>query len=100
MDEIFEALANVYPRRLLITLLDQNPQGEKVYVPEAIHAGEKTIENIKLECYHFHLPRLEESGFIRWEEIQWVMKGPRFDEIQPVLELLQNNSDDLPDDWL
>jgi hypothetical protein len=100
MDEIFEVLANVYRRRLLITLLDQNPQGEKISVPEAIHAGEKTIENIKLECYQYHLPRLEESGSIRWEEIQWVMKGPRFDEIQPVLESLQNSSDELPDDWL
>jgi len=29
-----------------------------------------------------------------------VIKGPNFDEIKPLLELLENHEDELPTDWL
>ncbi len=50
---------------------------------------------------HVHLPKLEEYGFIEWDrDSHEVRKGPKFNEIQPLLELLVSHSDELPDDWL
>lgn len=48
-----------------------------------------------------HLPKLESAGFVVWgPQDHSVRKGPRFEEIEPLLELLQNHADELPDDWL
>jgi len=101
MNEYFEALANVYRRRLLVSLLEHNPQRDNVAVPEDVHKGEKALEVLQIEFHHSHLPRLEEAGFIGWNrDTHEVVKGPRFDEIRPLLELMQNHADELPDDWL
>jgi hypothetical protein len=101
MDELFQALANVRRRRLLVALLDHNPQRDDEVVPEDIHEGETAIETLRSELYHSHLPRLEEVGFIRWNrDTHEVVKGPRFDEIRPILELMRNHADEFPKDWL
>ena len=50
---------------------------------------------------HTHLPKLEDEGFIGWDrEENMVRKGPRFEEIQPLLELMHNHADKLPDEWV
>jgi hypothetical protein len=101
MDELFEALSNVHRRRLLVALIDHNPQRDSVDVPEVVHEGEKALETLQIEFYHSHLPKLEESGFIGWNrDTHEVVKGPRFDEIRPLLELMRDHADELPDDWL
>jgi hypothetical protein len=101
MDGHFEALANIHRRRLLVALLDHNPQRDDVVVPEDVHEGDKTLQDLQTELYHSHLPRLEQAGFIRWNrDTHEVMKGPKFDEIRPLLELMRDHTDELPDRWL
>ena len=101
MDDCFDALANIHRRRVLIALLDNNPQRDDVAVPEDVHDGEKALEALQIELYHIHLPRLEEAGFIHWNpDTHEVVKGPRFDKIRPLLELIRDHADELPDDWL
>lgn len=101
MDELFKALANVHRRRLLVALLDHNPQQDTVDLPEDAHRGDEALEALRQELFHHHLPKLEEAGFIRWNrDAGDVMKGPRFDEIRPLLELMRDHADELPDDWL
>ncbi|MDG5778162.1 transcriptional regulator [Haloarculaceae archaeon H-GB2-1] len=101
MDDIFDALANVHRRRLLVALLGHNPQQDTVRTPEDAHGGEKAVETLQKELYHTHLPKLEQAGFISWDqETREVRKGPRFDEIRPLLELMRDHADELPNDWL
>ena len=101
MDEYFEVLSNLHRRRMLVALLDHNSQPDGVAVPEAIHEGEKALEVLQTELYHTHLPRLQEAGFIGWDrDSHKVVKGPKFDEIRPLLELLLAHADELPDDWV
>ncbi len=101
MDEYFKALSNVHRRRLLVALLDHNPQQDAVDVPEEVDKGDISLEALRLELYHSHLPRLEEAGFIRWNrDTHEVTRGPNFDEIRPLLELIRNHPDELPDDRL
>lgn len=100
LDKILLALANKYRRRLLVALLGHNPQDD-VPVPEKVHIGEKELETLENAMFHTHLPKLEEAGFIQWDrETHTVSKGPRFEEIRPLLELMNNHSDELPDNWI
>lgn len=99
MDELFRALANAQRRRLLVALLDHNPQRDTVDVPEDVEESKVMVETRQAEFFHTHLPSLEDSGFIRWNrESHEVVKGPRFDEIRPVLELIEAHADELPTD--
>jgi hypothetical protein len=104
MDEIFDALTSVHRRRLLVALLDHNPQQDnvdEVSIPEDIHEGETVLEALQVDYHHNHLPKLEQAGFILWDRgSHQIMKGERFDEIRPVLKLMHDHSDELPDDWL
>ena len=98
-DEMVEALANVQRRKLLVALMDHNPQND---TPVVI-ADEKDAETMDrlVSMRHVHLPKLAEAGFIEWDEASHeVAKGEKFDEIRPLLELLDDHSDELPEDWL
>jgi hypothetical protein len=56
---------------------------------------------IHAEYVHLHLPKLAACGYIQWDkQTHEVSKGPRFGEIEPLLELVQTHSDQLPDGWV
>ena len=99
-DEMFDALGHVQRRKLLTALLIHNPQDdESVVVAESESADEELTRMAEMK--HLHLPTLEEYGFIDWNrDTNEVSKGPDFEEIRPLLELLRAHEDELPDDWL
>lgn len=48
-----------------------------------------------------HLPRLADAGFVDWErESEIFGPGPRFDEIEPTIELLAAHQERLPGEWV
>jgi hypothetical protein len=102
-DDGLDAIANPKRRRLLIALLEHNPIDEEDDVPVVIVDTDADAEIVELlvEMRHTHLPKLEEYGFIRWNrDSHEVVKGPRFDEIRPLLQLLADHEDELPSGWL
>jgi hypothetical protein len=51
--------------------------------------------------YHVHLPELAQAGYIEWDRDDGtVRRGPANDEVAPVLELLGEHHERLPDGWL
>lgn len=99
-DDMVDALADIQRRKLLIALLDHNPQDDSPVVIADSEDESDAIERL-VKMDHVHLPKLVEYGFIEWnEETHEVSKGPNFDEIRPLLELLNDHEDELPDDWL
>ncbi|MEF8822259.1 MAG: transcriptional regulator [Halovenus sp.] len=99
-DDMVDALGDVQRRKLLVALLDHNPQDDTpVSIADSEGDGD-AVERL-LTMQHVHLPKLVDYGFIEWnEETHEVAKGPKFDEIRPLLEVLINHADELPDDWL
>lgn len=102
LDSVLDAIANKYRRRLLVALLEHNPQDDDdPQIPANVKFEDEDLESLQIQMTHTHLPKLEDAGFIEWDqETNTVRKGPRFDEIQPLLELMHNHADELPDEWL
>lgn len=90
----FDALANVHRCRLLLSLMDHNPQAVR---PVTSNASDTTDdERLMIQMHHVHLPKLEAYGYITVDrETQQVVKGHQFDEIEPLLTILIENRDRL-----
>lgn len=82
--------------RLMITLLLLR-DGQKSE-SDLLLRGEPESREVEDDLVENHLPKLEEAGYIEWDrESGTISKGPRFDEIEPILELM---GDDQPlADW-
>ena len=58
---------------------------------------DRTFTALAVGC----LPLLDDAGVIEWDrEADEIRKGPRFAEIRPLLELLDDHREELPSDWL
>ena len=98
-DEVLDALADPYRRQLLLALIEHNPQDDDDSNPLNIHTeGEDTLS--KLNIFMGHLPKLDEMGIIEWkEENNEIVKGPDWAEFEPLLRLIAENKDELPEEW-
>jgi hypothetical protein len=100
-DDAFTILANRRRRRLVVALLGHNPQQDRVDIPDGVSFEEEDVARLQSELEHVHLPKLEAAGYISWDrEQQEIRKGPKFDEIRPLLELIERHRGELPDGWL
>ena len=87
-DELFDALANEQRRRILFSLRDGPPPISLDSPPDEIDDPQDVI----VEQRHTHLPKLADYGFVRWEPgTNTVERGSQFEEIKPVLELLDKS---------
>ena len=89
-DTTFDALAHEQRRELLVGLLDGGPQTvEKTIAGDGETAHTDSGRRSRIAMYHTHLPKLEADGFVRWHQgAHEVVRGPRFEEIQPFVELV------------
>lgn len=100
-DALFEALSDPYRRQLLIALLDHNPQDSTDRDPLNVVSDDIEPAVLETTLFHKHLPKLEEMGYISWDRnSNKISKGPDWDEIEPLLTLIQDHRDELPEDWL
>lgn len=101
---VFDALANPYRRQLLLALFDANPQDDDDLDPLDLLADGETSDDLaatRIELRHSHLPKLADMGFIEWDrESGELSKGPNWTEIAPLLRLMHDHRDELPDEWL
>lgn len=56
---------------------------------------------IRIGLTQVHLPKLADMGFIEWnQETSEISKGPDWDEIAPLLQLMHDHWDELSESWL
>lgn len=100
-DDMFEALSDRRRRRLLLTIRNEcEVDDAKLDVDalcEAVASG-VGAEQTRVQLHHVHLPKLADSGYIRWDsDAGTIRPGPRWASIESLLEVLVENRDKLPD---
>lgn len=101
-DEMFDALGAVQRRQVLVGLLE-SPDGSLrgLTDPGAEPGTETGFTGDTVSMAHVHLPKLEDYGFVDWDEdADVVQAGERFDEIEPLLGLLDENQELISNDWV
>ncbi len=86
-------------RRLLLELFHTTP------VPDTPFTDDVDLEWDELELlFEFRnhlLPALENAGFVDYDtENGLFRRGPNFEDVRPVLQLIDDHRDEVPDDWL
>lgn len=98
IDRMFTVLSDHHRRLLLLTLR----QAETVHETELTvrGAGDDAKEREQIRLTHNHLPKLADAGYIEWDrETGEISTGPEFEEIEPLLEMMETHADDLPPNW-
>jgi hypothetical protein len=98
-DTHLDALRHVNRRRLLLALLNAEEAALLIELDQL--AYETAESDVLLSFHHNHLPKLEDRRFVDVNPDQHsVTRGPRFEEIKPLLELLDAHRDGLPPGWV
>lgn len=83
VDDTLDALSDSIRRQVLLALLDRDTALDLNNSDPAINGP------FDVALYNIHLPKLDEAGYICWDrERSTIEKGPRFDEIRPLLTVL------------
>jgi len=96
---VFTALS-AEPRRQIVAALNDIPSTNRVLLPEAAMSPtvESDSERLTVALRHQHLPLLADGGFVEWSEEPFrAARGPRFEEVAVVLDLLQTHAGRVPD---
>ena len=104
-DDAFDAMAGLRRRKVLVGLLEYEPQHVAGLSDDARELTEANdsflasflagplemdgVEKATVRLHHVDLPKLTDLGFVEWSPgDDEVTRGPRFDELRPLLELL------------
>lgn len=100
LDRVFETLSHATRRRILTALTEDNPRRQPEFETPEFRPEGTDQETIRLNLHHSHLPHLDAAEFVDWDrETGRVVRGDDFEEIRPLLELMDDNHEDLPADW-
>ena len=93
-DNTFDALAHEQRRTLLLDILESTPQDAGSESLTGEPAPTDAEKRVRIAMYHRHLPKLEEYGYIVWNKnAHDGLKGPRFEEIRPLLEWMDDHAE-------
>lgn len=112
-DDIFDALADVARRRVLVTLLAEDPLrvsamtgrtreltgADEGLLREHLASAREVSDADEelLRLHHVHLPKLAEYGFVEWDAgARRISKGPRFHEVSGIVDRLDDTHEAFP----
>ena len=99
LDRMFDALSHPLRRRVLM-LAYRNATRDDQFPVEEIETENDDVEQLANELYHIHLPKLDDEEYIEWDrDSNSIRRGPAFDDVEPLLRLMDDNQDELPEEW-
>jgi hypothetical protein len=98
-DTVFELLADGQRRRLLVALLDVDENGSGPVPVNALIDGQDP-DRRRVRMTHGHLPKLADADVIDWDDdADVVTRGSAFEELRPLLALIDEHAERVPDCW-
>jgi hypothetical protein len=86
-------------RRDVLSALDAAPSEDAVLpVSDTVAPADVArTERMQILLHHVHLPKLSASGLVTWDrDAGTVSRGPRFDQVRPLLRSLRETTRDGP----
>jgi hypothetical protein len=97
LDRMFEVLSHPFRRQILFRLSDHTPSSKGELTAGAFKRDGEEPNVLAIQLRHLHLPKLDNAGYIDWDEsTDTVRRGPMFDEVEPLLRLMHNHQEELP----
>lgn len=95
LDTLMDILSAQERRAVLYRLRREDSLNES----DLLVAGINQSDQRKIALHHIHLPKLEEAQYIEWERETGVVRpGVQYDDIEPLLNLIETQSDECPAD--
>lgn len=95
-DNALAALSHPLRRRLLFTLFEEDQHAAEARLSQDSFP-ELGQDEFQIELHHVHLPKLEREGYIRWnKDEKTITTGPKWDNIEPLLEVIYSHLNELP----
>jgi len=92
IDSMMDALKSRTRRVILMALLDTT--GTSITTLER----RLNQENDRIPLYHTHVPKLANAEYITWDnETDTISKGPKFSEVEPLVQLLKDYNTEFPE---
>jgi hypothetical protein len=96
-DTLLTLLSEYQRRRVITELIEDSPRSVGDLVDTLAQGDPRTLG---IALIHNHLPKLQEARVIEWEpDTGVVRRGPQFDTVEAVVELLRSNQEALPAGW-
>lgn len=100
LDRVFDSLCHPSRRRILTLLGDAGPGRADEVTLDAAAAAVDGSDNAAVELAHAHLPKLDGAEYVDWDrDSGTIRRGPRFDDVAPLIELLYDHRAELPAEW-
>jgi len=100
LDRALDVLSHSHRRRVLTGLAGADAGAGEAFTPAQLRAEGADRERFRLELYHKHLPKLERAGYVDWDRQRGaVRRGPNYDEVAPLVELMTAHEAALPAEW-
>ena len=95
-------MSDEYRRHVLFALSDHGPGEEGEFTLDSFASrryDDSAVATAETMLFHAHLPSLVDKGYIEWDPDDGVIRrGPNFDEIASLLEVLADHRGELPAD--
>ncbi|MFO7926902.1 ArsR family transcriptional regulator [Natronomonas sp.] len=98
LNQMFEILKHPFRRRVLLRLSEHTPRSEAELTAGALTTSEDEPDVLTIQLRHHHFPKLADTGYIEWDQsTDTIDRGPKFDEIKPLLKLVREYQDEFPE---
>jgi hypothetical protein len=100
LTELFEILNHEYRRHILWVLAHPEARTDATVGVDRFAETDGDPDILRLALRHNHLPKLDDHGLVDWDpEAETLARGPRFGQIEPLLALMEEGEDEIPQNW-
>lgn len=90
LSKVMSALSASPRREVLFRLYEES--SSSIESPDVVELNSQSFDCSRVALYHQHLPNLAEKKYIEWDQSTFeIQKGENFDEVRPLLQLLDEH---------